>query len=302
MQFLYFLENLRTPWLDALMLAITNLGDETAFLVMALVIFWCVDKRQGYFLMSVGFAGTVLSQFMKLACRVPRPWVRDPGFTIVEAARESATGYSFPSGHSQAAVGTFGSIARTTKNRWLRIVSIAVCVLVPFSRMYLGVHTPGDVLVGAALSLALIAVLHPVVYDKEGKGMKWLLAGLLVMAMAYVAYVERYPFPTDVDVVNLHHGQENAYTLLGSIMAMCVVYLIDSKWLRFPTQAVWWAQALKAVLGIGLALLVKEGLKAPLEAALPALTARTVRYFLTVLTVGAVWPMTFRSFAKLGRK
>ena len=302
MQFLYFLESLRMPGLNELMLAITNLGDEMAFLVIALVIFWCVDKRAGYFLISVGFAGTVISQFMKLACRIPRPWVLDPEFTIVEEAREAATGYSFPSGHSQASVGTFGSIARTAKNRWVRIVGIVICVLVPFSRMYLGVHTPADVLVGSALSLVLIFALYPLVYRNEGRGFKWVLAVMLAMAMAYVVYVEKYPFPADVDVVNLNHGQENAYTLLGSIIAICVVYLLDSKWVRFDTKAVWWAQILKAVLGIGLALLVKEGLKAPLNEMMPALTARAVRYFLTVLVVGGLWPLTFPYFAKLGRK
>ena len=50
--------------------------------------------------MTVGFFGTLVNQFLKLVCRVPRPWVRDPNFTIVEAARADATGYSFPSGHT----------------------------------------------------------------------------------------------------------------------------------------------------------------------------------------------------------
>ena len=302
MNLLYFLEGLRMPWLDGLMMAITHLGDEMAFLVIALVLFWCVDKRKGYFLISVGFAGTILSQFMKLAFRVPRPWIRDPNFTIVEAAREGASGYSFPSGHSQASVGTFGSLARTTKRNWFRWICIAVAVLVPVSRMYLGVHTPADVLVGSGISLVLILVIHPIIYGREGRGFPWFLAGMLVMAVGYLLYVEWYPFPVDVDGANLASGRENAYTLLGSIMAMGVVYLLDSKWTHFSTDAVWWAQILKAVLGIGLALLVKEGLEAPLESLLPVLPARSVRYFLTVLTVGGLWPMTFRYFAKLGRK
>ena len=115
MEVLYVLERLRMPWLDSLMLGITYLGDEMAFLAIALTLFWCIDKRQGYFLMTVGFTGTVISQFMKLACQIPRPWVRDPNFTIVEAAREGASGYSFPSGHSQASVGTFGSVRTMPK-------------------------------------------------------------------------------------------------------------------------------------------------------------------------------------------
>ena len=142
MAFLYLLEDLRVPVLNEFMSAITYLGDEIAFLVVALILMWCVDKRTGYYVMSVGFLGTIANQFMKLWFRIPRPWVLDPEFTILEQAREGASGYSFPSGHTQSSVGTFGSIAYTTKHRWIRILSLLAVVLVPFSRMYLGVHTP----------------------------------------------------------------------------------------------------------------------------------------------------------------
>ena len=83
MSFLYMLEKIRFPVLNELMLAITMLGEETAFLVIALIIFWCVDKKKGYYVMAVGFAGTIINQILKLACRVPRPWVLDPAFPIL---------------------------------------------------------------------------------------------------------------------------------------------------------------------------------------------------------------------------
>ena len=92
MEFLYLLEKLRVPGLNELMLTVTRLGEETAFLVVALVVFWCVDKYWGYFVLGVGLMGTVLSQFMKLLFRIPRPWVLDENFTILEAAREGAGG------------------------------------------------------------------------------------------------------------------------------------------------------------------------------------------------------------------
>ena len=87
MEFLYLLEKIRMPGLNELMLAVTTLGEETAFLVIGLIIFWCVDKRKGYYVMAVGFAGTMANQIMKLACRVPRPWVLDTNFSILEQAR-----------------------------------------------------------------------------------------------------------------------------------------------------------------------------------------------------------------------
>ena len=106
MKVLYALESIRMPWLDTVMAAITHLGEETVFMVAALFVFWCVSKRHGYYLLAIGFAGTVLNQFLKLLFRIPRPWVLDSDFTIVESARAQATGYSFPSGHSQNAIGT----------------------------------------------------------------------------------------------------------------------------------------------------------------------------------------------------
>ena len=92
MEFLYLLEKIRIPGLNELLLTVTRLGEETAFLVAALIVFWCVDKRKGYFVMTVGFIGTMANQFLKLACRVPRPWVLDENFTILEQAREAASG------------------------------------------------------------------------------------------------------------------------------------------------------------------------------------------------------------------
>lgn len=302
MDFLYLLEKIRLPGLNEFMLAVTTLGDETAFLVLALIFFWCVDKRRGYFIMAVGFVGTIANQFMKILFRVPRPWERDPNFTILEEAREGAGGYSFPSGHSQTAVGTFGAICATEKRRWLRAVCVAVMVLVPFSRMYVGVHTPSDVLVGSGMALVLIGLLRPLVYGKDERGIKWLIAGMLALAVAFLLYVELYPFPADFSSHNLESGHKNAYTLLGCTIGVAIVYLADCKWLHFPVKAIWWGQIIKAVLGLGLVLAVKEGMRGPLEAVLPVYPARAVRYFLIVMVAGILWPMTFRWFSILGRK
>lgn len=86
MDFLRFLEGIRTPVATAIFSFLTYFGDELFFMVLAITVFWCVSKRYGYYILAVGFLGTVLNQFMKLWFRVPRPWVLDPDFTIVESA------------------------------------------------------------------------------------------------------------------------------------------------------------------------------------------------------------------------
>ena len=84
-------------------------------MAVALVIFWCIDKFEGYYILSVGVIGTVLNQFLKIVFRIPRPWIIDKNFSIVESARAEAAGDSFPSGHTQSSVGTFGALARWNK-------------------------------------------------------------------------------------------------------------------------------------------------------------------------------------------
>ena len=302
MEFLYLLEKIRMPVLNELMLLITKLGEETAFLVAALIVFWCVDKKKGYFLMAVGFLGTILNQGLKLSFRVPRPWIKDPDFTILEQAREAAAGYSFPSGHATSAVGTFGCLAVVAQRKWWRSICIAIAVLVCFSRMYIGVHFPSDVLVGAGTALILIGLLKKPTLQGGIREMKAVIAAMLAISVLFLLYVSFWNFPADMDPHNMASGTKNAYTMIGCLTGVAIVYLVDVKYLHFPEKAVWWVQIIKITVGLGLVLAVKEGLRAPLELILPVYPARAVRYFLIVIMAGAVWPMSFARLSKLGSK
>ncbi len=302
MGFLYLLEDIRMPVLNEFMLAITMLGEETAFLVIALVLFWCVDKYWGYYILSVGFVGTIFNQFLKLLFRIPRPWVLDENFTILEQAREGASGYSFPSGHTQSAVGTFGSIAYTTKNIKLRKAAIVLAVLVALSRMYIGVHTPLDVVVSIFIAVFLIVVLRPLVLQSNHKYVPALLSTMLLLAVGFLCFVEFFPFPADIDTHNYQSGMKNAYTLLGAILGFLVVYITDEKWLKFTTTAVWWAQILKVAIGLALVLIVKSCTKELLNMVLGESIGRAARYFLIVIVAGILWPLSFKWFSKLGTK
>lgn len=302
MGFLYMLEKIRMPGLNELMLTVTKLGEETAFLVIALIVFWCVDKKKGYYVMAVGFLGTMLNQILKLACRVPRPWVQDPNFTILEQAREAAAGYSFPSGHTQSAVGTFGCLAASTDKKWWRNVCILLAALVGFSRVYIGVHFLSDVLTGAGMACLLIALLKKPTLQGGHKAMKAVIAVMVSVAVIFLLYVSFWHFPADMDAHNMESGTKNAYTMIGSLTGVAIVYLVERKYINFPEKAVWWVQIIKVVVGMLLVLAVKEGLRAPLELILPVYPARAARYFLIVVMAGAIWPMSFHKLSKLGTK
>ncbi|MBE6983227.1 MAG: phosphatase PAP2 family protein [Ruminococcaceae bacterium] len=302
MDILYWFESIRVPVLNEFMLLVTRFGEETLFLVAAMTMLWCVDKRKSYYLLAVGFLGLISNQFLKITCRIPRPWVLDPEFTILEQAREAAAGYSFPSGHTQTAVGTFGSIAAVTKNRVVKTLCVAICILVPISRMYVGVHTPLDVSVAAVMALLLICVLQPMAGEKSKKWMPWIMGGMVLCALAFWGYIELFPFPADIDAHNYSSAVSNAYKFLGAIVGFAVVYIVDEKWLHFEVKAVWWAQIIKVAIGFVLVLLVKSGLKAPLNALIGASAGAAVRYFLIVIVAGIVWPLSFKFFKGLGNK
>ena len=132
--------------------------------------------------------------------------------------------------------------------------------------------------------------------------MKVVIAVILAVSVLFLLYVSFWNFPGDMDPHNMESGVKNAYTMIGCLTGVAVVYLLDIKNLHFPVKAVWWAQIIKILVGLGLVLAVKEGLRAPLELLLPVYPARAVRYFLIVVMAGSVWPLSFRKFAAIGTK
>jgi undecaprenyl-diphosphatase len=305
MEFLKLLEAIRTPFFDTVFQFFTFFGEETIFMIIALAFFWCIDKKTGYLLLYVSFLGNIINTFLKLLFLVPRPWVLDKNFTIVESARAEATGYSFPSGHTQNSAGMFLGVAWARKELWIRIVCVALTLLVGFSRMYLGVHTPVDVLVSIGVALLLVAVVFPLLGRAWENG-KWfipLVGALLAIGVALILYIELVPMPANAIAEFSHGCNETGYKMVGGAFGFAVVLWLERKYIRFSEKAVWWAQLLKLALGLGVVICVQKFTKTPLLALFGGHdVGNAIRYFLMVLVGGALWPMTFKFFGKLGRK
>ncbi|MBP5212316.1 MAG: phosphatase PAP2 family protein, partial [Pyramidobacter sp.] len=127
-------------------------------LLIPVFIYWCVNKKAGLRILFATRLCVGLNAFIKLNFCVYRPWVRDPRVVPAGNAIKSAGGYSFPSGHTTTATPLYGGLAAWQWNRcrafsWLCIVMLLLTV---FSRNYLGVHTPQDVLVGLLLGVCCL--------------------------------------------------------------------------------------------------------------------------------------------------
>ena len=305
MQFLRFLESTRTGLGDFFFATVTHLGEETFFLAIAILFYWCISKRQGYYILVTGVLGSVINQWLKIVCRIPRPWIIDKNFKPVGDAIAEATGYSFPSGHTQNIAGTFGCIGRYNKQRWIKITSVVIILLVAFSRMYLGVHTPLDVTVSLGVAAALVFALFYVFRTEESteKYMFGLMIGSVIFSVAFIIYVFLLPesgFATEADLANLLSAKKNAATLTGCLFGLALVYPLDKYVIKFDTKGRWYSQAIKFAVGVGILLGIKIGLSAPLVALFGnEYVARAVRYFLIVAFAGGIWPCTFKFFEQL---
>lgn len=167
---LLFFQNIRLPLLDFLANAITFFGESTPTIIVLLFFYWCIDKKKGFALSSVLLSSTLSMNIFKVIFRIPRPWVKFPD-EIITLRQNTATGYSFPSGHSTTAAALYGGVRKISEKKWIKVICLFLIILVPLSRVYLSCHWPLDVIFGLILGL-LFSLLLPYfisIYEDDKK-------------------------------------------------------------------------------------------------------------------------------------
>lgn len=174
--YLLFLQELRNASegiFDSFVLSLTSLGEASITWGLLALAYWCIDKRAGQLMaLNVSFACTI-NQGLKSIFKIERPWVRDERIQPVQAALSHAGGYSFPSGHTTRGTAVWGAWAKelwNQKEKGLSLLCVLACFIVAFTRNYLGVHTPQDVVVALAIGAILIFLLdYALVWAENGK-------------------------------------------------------------------------------------------------------------------------------------
>ena len=303
MNFLWVLKGLRTPLFDVIFDFVTRLGEETVAMVILCVVFWCMNKRTAY-VISIAFILSGLAvQGMKIGFRIERPWVIDPMFTPVLSAVGQATGYSFPSGHTQAAVAVYGSIGATARKRPIKAACFLVAALVAFSRIYLGVHTLLDVAVSCVISILfvwLVIIILP--GEPAGKAHELCYALFVVLgAGTLIAVASTLYGSGKIEFAYL----ADCFKAAGAAAGFAAGMYIERIYINFTTKAKSIAsQIIKFSLGISGVIVIKEGLRFLSGGWIYTsigLTMDVLRYFLLFLWVTAFFPYIIKRIKWIDR-
>jgi membrane-associated phospholipid phosphatase len=279
----------------------------TRYLILAvLFIYWALDKRSGLYSIASMCLTLGLNQLVKLTACVYRPWIRDPRILPAGDSITTATGYSFPSGHTATAAPQFGGMAVTEgrKHKWLRFVCVLGILLVGFSRNYLGVHTPQDVFVAICESVLCLIIMskifayldvHP---EKEDL---FLIAGI-VLGFAAIAYITFKPYPmTYVDgklLVDPQKMMNDGYGDIAFLIAFCIGRYIERRWIQFRPTGINAAGLILCAAGMVIFVLMNNNIGAPLDKMLGSHWGHFARRMITILYYMAVYPLVIKLVLK----
>lgn len=302
MDLLYFFESIRTPVLNIIGEVISFFGSETFLLILMGIIFWCVDKELGYKMaFSYVVAGTV-NNVLKLALRISRPWVRDTSFSAVESARSTATGYSFPSGHANN-IGVIGtSLIMNTRYTWLKIVALVMMIMVPISRMYLGVHTIFDVIAGLGLGILITIIVNKVMSgtSTDTRSLSPIMFALMLFPLALIIVALAFYYNGYVEYENMADAVKSS----GAFFGIIIGWYIERTKVHFNVRCSrYWKQILKLLLGFAVVFIIKVGLKELFlligEEFWPG---DFIRYFLMTFFAIGIYPMIIKKLfsSKIG--
>jgi len=266
-----------SPALDPPFKAITFMGEDVFFMLLLPLLYWCVDRRTGARLIILFLFSAYVNAVAKVLAGQPRPFHYDPRVRRLVEAGEGG----LPSGHTQSAVVVWGYLACRFRRAWFWVVAGVLMVLIPLSRVYLGVHFPTDLLGGYVLGAALLLLylwLEPRAEAwLRGRGLAWQLGAALILSALLMLW-----FPT---------GERHGVTAGATLMGISFGLALERRWVGFETEGAWWRRVLRFALGAAVLFGLHWGLQAAFRSLEPALFFRFVRYLLMGLAgvLGVPW-------------
>ncbi|MEE1046780.1 MAG: phosphatase PAP2 family protein [Clostridia bacterium] len=280
LEILKWLEGLRTSFLNVLFESITLLGEETLIILLVVALWFAVDKKLAQQVFFVTATSLSVNGIIKNFAQVPRPFTK--GISCVRV--DTATGYSFPSGHTQGFATWSSFFAIKVKKIWLSVLVGVLITLVAVSRLYLGAHYPSDVIVAVVLGVSLSAFGNYLFV--KVKDTKKLYLGTFLIMTPFIAYFLYVADPLFADL----------FKTFGMIGGMVVVSFLDEKTEPLSYEVAWWKKVIRIVLGVVIAVALKEVIKRMnvFEVMPISLFIDAIRYFVVVMAVGVLCPLLFK--------
>lgn len=245
-QYLLFLQELRNATggiFDEFINALSKFAvDILPFLPF--IIFWCADKKWGYRFITTMGIGEVVNGLIKLTVCAYRPWIRSDLIEPAGDSKTAATGYSFPSGHTVKATELYGTslVWQKDKRRWISIICAVLIVLTAFSRNFLGVHTPQDVVCGFLEATVLIALVGfgQKKIDGNEKTLDILtIVGLIFVVLALL-YITLKSYPMDyIDgelLVDPKKMMNDSFKACGELTGLLVGSYIERHYIHYEIR------------------------------------------------------------------
>ena len=270
-QYLLTLQDFRNGISDALtpFMEFISMFAVDFLIFFPIFLYWFWDKRKGLYTLVSYYFCMFLTPVTKLTVCAYRPWIRDARVLPAGDSITTATGYSFPSGHTSTAGPLAGGMAvslwDSKRTRWLSVLFAAFVVLTGFSRNYLGVHTPQDVFVGitiSVLSLILAAKLFQYL-DRHPDREDWFLLGGFLLCWAGILYITVKSYPMELNaegklIVDPQKMMNDGYGDIGKVIGFIIARYVEKKWIRFEPIKNGWKGTLLCILGLIPLVLLKK--------------------------------------------